>query len=408
MAYQTLKKLYYADHEEYRSTYMQRFSGENAVHMDFDVAGYQAFFVNSNEVVELGYHIFALDKEILKLQTQLPKVALQQYSRRCLIDEIVVTNKIEGVHSSRKEIGDALTQLEEQSTRRGKKNVFLGLVNKYLKLSSEEKVALQTCRDIRDIYDEIVLDEVVSEDKNNAPDGVLFRKDMAEVYGETGKSIHKGKYPESEIISYMDKALQFLHDESIAALYRICLFHYMIEYIHPFYDGNGRLGRFILSYCISESFERLVAYRISETIKENISKYYTALSTCNDPRNLADLTPFLIMMLSMIASAMEDLKRSLQEKLLSLERYLSVVPRLHQYQTSEMATLYSILIQASLFSEKGISTQELISIFDTNYTTLGKRLAIVKDQELLSVEKYKNKKYYAMKLQELDDMLLLS
>ena len=182
----------------------------------------------------------------------------------------------------------------------------------------------------------------------------------------------------------------------------------MIEYIHPFYDGNGRLGRFILSYCISESFERLVAYRISETIKENISKYYTAFSTCNDPRNLADLTPFLIMMLSMIASAMEDLKRSLQEKLLSLERYLSVVPRLHQYQTSEMATLYSILIQASLFSEKGISTQELISIFDTNYTTLGKRLAIVKDQELLSVEKYKNKKYYAMKLQELDDMLLLS
>lgn len=408
MAYKELKKIYYGDQETYRTTYMQRYSSENSVHLDFDVAGYQAFFVQCEEVINLTIQILKLDKEIYKLRTRLPKVALEQYSKRCLIDEIVITNNIEGVYSSRKEIGAALSILEEQSSKKGKKNVFLGLVNKYYKLLSHEIVPLQTCQNIREIYDEIVLAEVVSENKHNAPDGQIFRKDMTEVYAATGKSIHKGKYPESEIISYMEKALKFLNNEEVQALYRICLFHYMIEYIHPFYDGNGRLGRFILSYCISENLERLLAYRISETIKENIKSYYNAFKTCNDPRNLADLTPFLIMMLKMIEMSMEDLSDSLNEKLISWKRYCSVIPRLDQHQNKDVAQLYDILIQAALFSEQGISTQELLSVLGTNYATLGKRLGIVKDQDLLITEKHENKKFYSIKLKELNDILLES
>lgn len=408
MAYKELIKLYYGDQETYRTTYMQRYSSENSVHLDFDVAGYQAFFVQCEEVINLTIQILKLDKEIYKLRTRLPKVALEQYSKRCLIDEIVITNNIEGVYSSRKEIGAALSILEEQSSKKGKKNVFLGLVNKYYKLLSHEIVPLQTCQNIREIYDEIVLAEVVSENKHNAPDGQIFRKDMTEVYAATGKSIHKGKYPESEIISYMEKALKFLNNEEVQALYRICLFHYMIEYIHPFYDGNGRLGRFILSYCISENLERLLAYRISETIKENIKSYYNAFKTCNDPRDLADLTPFLIMMLKMIEMSMEDLSDSLNEKLISWKRYCSVIPRLDQHQNKDVAQLYDILIQAALFSEQGISTQELLSVLGTNYATLGKRLGIVKDQDLLITEKHENKKFYSIKLKELNDILLES
>lgn len=408
MSYKELKKLYYGDPETYRASYTQRFSADNTVHLEFDVAGYPSFFVQCDDVINLTYQILRLDKEIYKLRTQLPQVALAQYSRRCLIDEIVITNNIEGVHSSRKEIGAALNILEEQSEKKGRKNVFLGLVNKYLKLLSHEKVQLQTCQDIRDLYDEIVLEEVVSENRHNAPDGQIFRKDMTEVYAATGKSVHKGKYPESEIITYMEKALLFLNNEEILPLYRICLFHYMIEYIHPFYDGNGRLGRFILSYCISENFERLLAYRISETIKEHIKKYYSSFMTCNDTRNLGDLTPFLIMMLEMIKATMEDLKQSLFEKLFSWTRYCTVISQLNQHENDDIHKLYDVLIQASLFSEQGISTQELLSFFGTNYATLGKRLDIVRNQNLLITEKHENKKYYSIKLRELDDMILKS
>ena len=163
MAYKELKKLYYGDQEIYRETYMQRFSSDNTVRLGFDIAGYQAFFVQCDDVINLTYQILKLDKDIYKLRVKLPEVALEQYSKRCLIDEIVITNNIEGVYSSRKEIGAALSILEEQSIRKGKKPAFLGLVNKYKKLLSHDEVPLQTCQDIRDIYDEIVLEEVVSE-----------------------------------------------------------------------------------------------------------------------------------------------------------------------------------------------------------------------------------------------------
>ena len=159
MAYKELKKIYFGDQETYRTTYMQRYSSENSVHLDFDVAGYQAFFVQCEEVINLTIQILKLDKEIYKLRTRLPKVALEQYSKRCLIDEIVITNNIEGVYSSRKEIGAALSILEEQSSKKGKKNVFLGLVNKYYKLLSHEIVPLQTCQNENKSHESTVAEE---------------------------------------------------------------------------------------------------------------------------------------------------------------------------------------------------------------------------------------------------------
>ena len=162
------------------------------------------------------------------------------------------------------------------------------------------------------------------------------------------------------------------------------------------------------SATVSENFEGLLAYRISETIKENIKKYYEAFKVCNDTRNLADLTPFLIMMMEMIKESMKDLQRSLTEKLYSWKRYCTAIPQLDQHQNEDIARLYDLLIQASLFSEQGISTPELLSIFNTNYNTIGKRLAVVKNQDLLITEKHENKKYYSIKLKELDDMILES
>lgn len=402
MSYESLSKLYYSDKENYKELYIQRFGSENAVKLDFKIGEHQAFFVQSKEVIELIYRIMTEDKEILKLSETLPPKALGQYSRKCLIDEIVITNNIEGVYSSRKEIGEALDTLEKQSERKGKKNKFNGIVKKYLRLLKSDPVELTTCKDIRALYDELILAEVISDDKNNAPDGQIFRKGQTEIYSPAGKIIHRGKYPEAEIITHMEKALRFFNDEAVLPLYRMCIFHYLLEYIHPFYDGNGRLGRFILSYCISRNLEWLLAFKISQTIKENISKYYKAFTVSGDPKNLSDLTPFLIMMLEMIYDSAKDLKDSLTNKLSRWNSYKALNEKIIQSGTEIYYSLYDILLQAALFSEMGISLQELMDHLDISYSTLANKLKFFKEKNLLTEIKRGNAKYYQMDLQILD------
>ena len=400
--YESLRKLYYGNENAYKAAYQARYASPQAVHLDFPIGGRPGFFVQEQEVISEMYAILRLDKRISALCSVLPGLALQQYSRRCLIDEIVITNNIEGVYSSRKEINDALAVLEEQSARQERRPRFYGMVSKYNKLMSREPIPLETCGDIRLIYDELVLAEVVAEDRNNAPDGSIFRRDQATVRSATDRVIHAGMTPESRIIEAMEKALAFLNDEHVEKLYRICLFHYMLEYIHPFYDGNGRLGRFIVSYCIAGDLTPLLAYRLSETIKANVKEYYEAFKICNDPHELGDLTPFLIMMLNMIRRSSEDLLEALERRHTRWQRYDRLSEDLPGGNKAPMGRLYSLLIQAALFADQGISTQELAQYMEMSPATLRKKLDMVREQGLLLWTKDGAKKYYFLDLDELD------
>ena len=399
MNYESLRTLYYKDPELYQQEYASRRNGRATIHIDFDVSGKPAFFEENNEVFLLAFQIMSCDKKILSISKDLPPIALQQYRKKCLIDEIVLTNKIEGVHSSRKE-------LDEQSSAKGKRHRFIGLVNKYNKLTKSESVSLASCEDIRNIYNELVLEEVIAEDPQNAPDGKIFRKDQTTIRSATEKVIHAGLTPERKIIEAMEKALAFLHDDSIPWLFRICIFHYMIEYIHPFYDGNGRLGRFILSYCIAEKCESLSAYRISETVKENIKDYYEAFRVCNDPRNLGDLTPFLLMMLEMLLKAMQELVDGLQRRKILLGRYEKLVGTFPESENEKMHMLYIFLVRAALFSEDGISTAELQEVCGVSYGTLRKLLDNVRDQGLLIQTKRGRENCFEMDLNLLDEKFM--
>lgn len=403
MPYEELKNLYYGDNESYAQEYMKRFCSEESVKIDFYIGENQAFFLKNAEVMTIAYEISKLNNRISELCRMLPGVAIEQYSKKCLIDEIVITNKIEGVHSSRKEIGEALDVLETQSKNKGKHQRFIGLVNKYLKLINNEPVSLKTCEEIREIYDEIFLEEVISEDPNNKPDGKIFRKGSVSVHSETDKVIHVGLTPESKIIEATTSALNFLNNDSTDELLKICVFHYLIEYIHPFYDGNGRLGRFILSYGISNVLSPLISFRLSETIKENISKYYKAFKTCNDQRNLGDLTPFLLMQLRMIFDSMVDLKKSLDEKLATWKKYEKSIE--YYCSDKDLYALYSLLIQAAMFSEKGISMIEL-------QHNMNKSKYIIKGifekipSEMIVIKKKSNFKFYSINLEKLNAIIL--
>lgn len=405
MRYTELSKLYYGDKTLYRKEYEARFHSPDAVKLDFTIKANQAFFVPNQDLSNLIIQILRTDKKIDRLSQNLPPVAIDQFTRRCLIDEIVVTNKIEGVYSTRKEIATVLEELSVRSAKmRKERRRFFGLVAKYLRLQTGDFSEIRTCQDIRELYNEIVLPEVLEEDPSDMPDGEIFRKESTSVNTITEKEIHRGVYPESAIIREMEKAIAFLNDERIEKLYRIAGFHYLLEYIHPFYDGNGRLGRFLVSSMLAQELNPLIAYRISNTITENGQDYYAAFRICNDPHNLGDITPFLLMMLTMIQKSITQLETALQKRKALLDLYDKILQQLH-FGGDRTHEICYVLIQASLFSEHGISTKELQSCMKNSYSTIRKELDLIHEAGFLVKKKFGKENCYSLDLSKMDQIL---
>lgn len=86
MNYTILSKLFYQDKSAYEETYTQRYHSEYAVHLDFEVNGNKAFFVQTPEVYQMLTGILRMNTAVSNLCQALPGAAIHQFSRRCLID----------------------------------------------------------------------------------------------------------------------------------------------------------------------------------------------------------------------------------------------------------------------------------------------------------------------------------
>ena len=388
MNYVLLSHMFYKDKNEYKALYEQRISAESTQILPIKIGDHKAFYCLCPEIHNISMQIMQLDKNIFHIRSKLPNAALIQFANRCLIDEIKLTNDIEGVYSTRKELAAVLGEMGNKA----KKKRFYGLLNKYKLLISDDEFALNTSTDIREIYNDLVLKEVAEDCADNVPDGEIFRKDMATVASPSQKVIHQGAYPETKIIQLMEQALNILNQKEIPILIRIAIFHYLFGYIHPFYDGNGRTSRFISSYLLSKEFEFLIGFRLSYTIKAHIKDYYNAFKECNDEKNLGDLTPFIIMFLNIILESFQNLYDALEKRRNLLLKFSSVIDGKEE-MSEELKAFANILLQASLFSDDGITKKQLGSELSISESTVNKRLAKLRKMGLLIEEHCKPAKY---------------
>lgn len=397
MAYPSLWKLRYTDRAHYDEIYQARFRHPDTLHLDLTIHDHPAFLCQTAEVFQLIFRIQKANERVLLLRhaAGLPAMALAQFTRKCLVDEVVLTNDIEGVNSTRREIHDVLDRCQDTRSRLR----FQGLVRQYAALQQRAELPLATCQDLRALYDDLVLREVLAEDPKDAPDGKIFRKGPVSVTNAAQKEIHQGVYPESALIQGMEQALAFLHDETVNPFLRISGFHYLFGYLHPFYNGNGRLSRFLSSYLLSRELDPLVGYRLSYTIKAHIRDYYEAFKLCNDPRNRGDLTPFVLTFLSLLAEAMDQLEAALRRRADDLAHCRAQLEQDPLLSQEKYRPLVLLLLQAGLFAEEGISTRDLLTHADISYTTLKTRLAQLDRRGLLQSHMVGREKFYRLDLQ---------
>lgn len=391
MSYLELRKIFHADRSRYERVLEERKTSDDAIYIGVKISSHPAFFVMTSEVYRLEMEAVRLDKEILKLVLSLPGKAIKSYMEACLIDEIVLTNEIEGVNSTRREIGDVLERLAKND-KRGR---FRGLVQKYLMLSSGQRISVESCENIRAIYNDLVLEEVMGANKEDVPDGKLFRRGPVSVCDSAGIPIHQGVEPEAKIISYLESALLVLNNVEIPPLAKISAFHFLFGYIHPFYDGNGRTNRFISSCMMSKNYEPLVGFRLSYSVKQEINKYYKAYSTCEHKLNGGDITPFVLAFSEIIVRAMNSMRDSLAERRQRLEECNLAIDMLVD-AGDNTASMAQALSTAALFSPHGITAIELGKAFDISRQTVYKRMEPLRASKLILSEKIGVKTFYKL------------
>lgn len=399
MAYIPLYEIYYKQNNEWFQEYQKRFNNLFAKHLDINIKEFnrekkfQLFYCHTEYIVTLQNKIMFDFLRLQKLFTLLPGAGIDQFLKSCMIEEIQSTNEIEGVRSTRQEIREAIFA-------QGKYNPDVrlwGIVNKYNKIINDENIKLKTCEDIRNLYDDFILDEIKRNNTSDIPDGNIFRKNSVDIISGTQKTIHRGVYPESKIIDYMTKALQFLQDDSVSIFIRIAVFHYLFGYIHPFYDGNGRMSRFITSYFLSKNLHPTIALRLSVLIKQHKNDYYKLFENTNSQINCGDLTPFIIWSLEFIASAITSTYKLLFEK---YELFSSLNQKLDEMLKNEDKTtkrVYNILLQAAVFSDMGATSQEIVQTLKLSKRTIDARIKEIPN-EILLADKTSRPYHYKLRL----------
>lgn len=369
MLYQALGKLYYQNRSSYPTELQNRKTSPSAVTLDFKIHDDPAFYLAIPELLTLQGNIYQAYMRFQAIYNVLPQVAQNCYCRKCLVDEVVTTNDLEGVHSTRRDVLNVL-----QAEKNSKKNArFEGLIKKYVLLTEGVNIPLNTLQDIRNLYDDIVLPEIEPEDQ---PDGMYFRTDTVSVVSATEKVKHRGIVGESQINEHMMQALQILKNPLHTPLAQAAILHYMIGYIHPFYDGNGRLSRFISSYLLSQVFQPIVAYRLSYTIKQNKKMYYDAFDYVNDRNSGGDLTPFIIIFSELVYQSILSLEEKVEDVSSQLREFGNMIEPI---QNDDQKNFLFYFIQNALFSPDPLTFAELSNISGKSLPTVRKIVKALTD-----------------------------
>ena len=130
----------------------------------------------------------------------------------------------------------------------------------------------------------------------------VFRSRPVGVVDQAGHVLHFGTLPQY-VPDLVMELLDWAKNSDIHMLIRSCVFHYELELIHPFADGNGRIGRLWHTLLLSKWNPAFAWLPVESIIHDRQQEYYEAINASN---NAGESTVFIEFMLSAIKASLMD------------------------------------------------------------------------------------------------------
>lgn len=275
-----------------------------------------ALVIDSNMVSKL----VEANRELVKLDTAarfIPNTDLfiSMYVRK----EALISSQIEGTQCTLDDVLDP--EIDTNS------NLDVADVINYVHATNYALERLKTlplcCRLLREIHSEL-MQGVRGQEKNPGE----FRTSQNWI-GPANCSLKDARYippNKDDMITAMSDLEKFMNEnEDYDALIRIALIHYQFETIHPFLDGNGRIGRLmILLYLMEQKLLSYPVIYISYFLKKNQIEYYDRIS---EVRRSGNYEQWVIFFLEAVSAAAKDSLATIEQLSALHDKNIALLPK---------------------------------------------------------------------------------
>ena len=114
--------------------------------------------------------------------------------------------------------------------------------------------------------------------------------------------------PADRIPFLLEELILFLHDLDLSPLIKSCIFHYEFEFIHPYSDGNGRLGRLWQTLILSRWMPLFRDLALEAMVRDYIVEYYAALNQANQDVHSGAFLEFMLQLIVLALREAEGIK----------------------------------------------------------------------------------------------------
>jgi Fic family protein len=176
--------------------------------------------------------------------------------------------------------------------------------------------------------------------------------------------VHFQAIPSKGVPKEMKRFIEWYNKSEISSpLIKAAVAHLYFESIHPFEDGNGRIGRAIAEKALSQGFDNPIMFSISKSIEENRLDYYKALQ---DAQQRLEVTKWIEWFASIIISAQNDAEKTIQ---FTIKKVKFFDKHDKNFNDRQRKVINRILEEGINGFKGGMNVKKYISITDTSKAT---------------------------------------